>query len=354
MITLENNAVMRSCNTKYSNVFSESNLPNRFYWIDWTKTIGMFLIVMGHFFSFGHKYLYVFSVPLFFVLSGFLFKVESNNKLFWRKLLYNLMIPMVLIVLLCSVYHYIISPQPDLFCYLRYTICNFIIGNNCVLGRCWFIYTLIILKVIFQYANGNKYILGLLFILFSVVAILLENCIINQPISVKSNNGANSIANVLVSYPFFLIGYLSSNYKKIINSFKPTKNFVIIVILSVIIIFLLGRYNGYVWMYRCGYGNNYMLFLLGGIIGTIFIIFIAKYLNRFQFRWVTDISMGSILILGFHYQLIDLFTYLLKRVELSRNLLIDIVLSILIMALFIPVIRLTSKYFPLLLGKYRK
>ena len=52
------------------------NQKQRMNWVDWMKALGMYLIVAGHFFSVGDKYLYIFSVPVFFVISGFLNKRE--------------------------------------------------------------------------------------------------------------------------------------------------------------------------------------------------------------------------------------------------------------------------------------
>lgn len=55
--------------------------PNRFYlpWIDWMKTIGIYLIVLGHFGADYSVYLYVFSVQLFFWISGFLVSPEIGG-----------------------------------------------------------------------------------------------------------------------------------------------------------------------------------------------------------------------------------------------------------------------------------
>lgn len=50
---------------------------SRLVWCDWMKAIGMYFIVAGHFFPIGYKYIYVFNVPLFFILSGFLCKKEA-------------------------------------------------------------------------------------------------------------------------------------------------------------------------------------------------------------------------------------------------------------------------------------
>lgn len=57
----------------------------RMNWLDWMKTIGMYLIVYGHYTSYAHEFIYTFSVPLFFVMSGFLFKKEENIRTFFKK-----------------------------------------------------------------------------------------------------------------------------------------------------------------------------------------------------------------------------------------------------------------------------
>ena len=44
------------------------NQKQRMNWVDWMKALGMYLIVAGPFFSVGDKYLYIFSVPVFFLL----------------------------------------------------------------------------------------------------------------------------------------------------------------------------------------------------------------------------------------------------------------------------------------------
>ena len=50
----------------------------RLAWIDWMKTIAMYSIVAGHGGVPGNKNFYVFSVPCFFILSGFLSKQEND------------------------------------------------------------------------------------------------------------------------------------------------------------------------------------------------------------------------------------------------------------------------------------
>ena len=63
----------------------EQTSSKRLIWIDYMKVIGMYLIVAGHFFSIGNKYIYTFSVALFFCISGFLCKKEEDHRFFLEK-----------------------------------------------------------------------------------------------------------------------------------------------------------------------------------------------------------------------------------------------------------------------------
>lgn len=55
-------------------------IVNRLNWIDWAKTIAILFVVFGHIpeknGSFGIYYTYLFHMPLFFFISGFLTKKE--------------------------------------------------------------------------------------------------------------------------------------------------------------------------------------------------------------------------------------------------------------------------------------
>ena len=48
---------------------------NRIYWIDWAKCIGIYLVVLGHMETLiGKQFIYMFHMPFFFILSGYLYK----------------------------------------------------------------------------------------------------------------------------------------------------------------------------------------------------------------------------------------------------------------------------------------
>ena len=68
----------------------------RLVWLDYMKVIGMFLIVAGHLSPPGNEFVYVFSVPLFFVCSGILAKKESSIKVCWDKMVNRMIVPAIL------------------------------------------------------------------------------------------------------------------------------------------------------------------------------------------------------------------------------------------------------------------
>ena len=317
----------------------------RFDWIDWMKVIGIYFIVYGHFFSLGEKFIYVFNVPLFFFISGFLCKKEVNKGVFWKKLWYNLVVPMLIISLINNLYFcaQLIYLHSFEFRNLTSLMLNVICGFHSGVHECWFIYTLIVLKIIYQFSSGKGLPIVLVFLFLSIaylynhMDLLGISSVIEDP---------NSIVNVLTAYPFFALGGYAKSHADFLNKFDGKLKLCVVFIVSLFLIFICGYYNDYVWMWRCGYGGNFVLFLIGGASGTCCIYALSKILGNSP-HFVTTISRGTILILGFHMVLIELIR------RLFQTSLMDFGFAFVIVICFIPVIMLIERFFPLILGKYR-
>ena len=337
-------------------VYSSSNVSStatesssRLNWLDWMKAIGIVLIAYGHFFSLFDRYVYVFSVPLFFVISGFLCRKESDTKVFWKKLWYNLVIPLLLICVLNYLIgavkgllsdNYTLPANPLLFLW------NMSIGLHSAVGGLWFVYTLIILKIILQF-TPRAYLHLLWFVAFAVLAYVHNHYDVSL-FGLHPSKLVWSIPDTFVSYPFFIIGYALRHWKEQISAYRPNKYTFCWIVISLLLVFLCGHHHEYVFMVVCGYGDNFLLFLLGGMAGSAFIYFLSKLLDNLRWRFITDISIGTIIILGFHGHLVKAF-----RSIFSANSPLDILFSILIVLLFVPIIRFCQSYFPLIMGKYR-
>ena len=175
------------------------------YWIDWMKVIGIYFIVLGHLFPIGNEYIYVFSVPLFFIISGFLAHEEDNWKAFWKKAWNNLILPLIIFCLvlhLANIFESVFLGKFEPERIPRH-IFNCLIGmqgNKDVaggLGVCWFIYTLIICKLI-QQLIGRR-------IIFQSIVIIV--CI-SGAIWYNSQNAHyyNAFVDTTLAYPLYAIG----------------------------------------------------------------------------------------------------------------------------------------------------
>lgn len=70
-------------------------MKQRAQWIDTTKGIGMLLVILGHFMNDNMLVdaIYIFHIPLFFIMSGYLFDINKGNKTFLESKLRGLVLP---------------------------------------------------------------------------------------------------------------------------------------------------------------------------------------------------------------------------------------------------------------------
>ena len=299
----------------------------------------------------GYNYIYVFSVPLFFFISGYLCHREDSSRLFWKKLLFNLIIPM-----LCySVLNYLFIAVPAV---LKGTfdpntlwrlLVNIFIGNQGenyarigLLGM-WFVYTLCVLKIILQLIPERFE--TLLFVLLLLLCISGDIELFNKGIEVF-----NSWMNVLTAIPFFYIGYLMRKHNSILGK-KLNIVQIFIALCSIGIIFICGKNNDTVFMYQARYGSSFLLFLIGAFSGIYAIYILSKCLNRLDNSFVRNIGGGTLVILGLHYVII---LVLRMMGVLHNSTLLDYTIALLILFAFYPIIVLVKKHMPLLYGSYRK
>ena len=146
--------------------------------------------------------------------------------------------------------------------------------------------------------------------------------------------------------PFFLIGIFLKNIKNYQIDNIPMQ--MIILIIAILVLFWSSYNNGNVWMFRGEYGNNYFLFLIGGVAGATTLYIMANWLSKIPYHnMVVWISKGSIAIIGLHIIVVR------RLIDLPNRLWIeDLFFSIMILFSFVPLIRILDIYFPTLLGKH--
>lgn len=321
----------------------------RYVFVDWMKVIGIYLIVCGHFLQPCPpfiSYIYVFSVPVFFVISGFLFKKETDGRLFWKKIWNSLLLPMLGICfftlcydsVICMVRHkdFVLMDIPVRLLNIIVGIHSDERGNG--LQVCWFIYTLVVLKVLMQYMPQR---ILLLFVMpLSLTAVIIV-----------SMHGANFICKnaIVISslcLPFFMLGRFARlvDFPQMINC---KRKLWLLGIFSLFMTILIGYYNGPAWVYQCQYGRDFTLFIMGGVNGTLLMFTVSYMLSRFNNRLLETLSSGTVIILGFH-QISFHIVYNLPYIH--QYPLLYYIAGVFIVLSFYPVIVCISRWFPFLLG----
>lgn len=313
----------------------------RLVWLDWMKVLAIFSIIWGHFFSAGDVFLYTFSVQVFCVISGFLYKKSADWKTCLLKCFWQLLVPTVILSTMMQLeaclrcmalgQSYDIS-WPWYFQWL-------LLGHRWCMGPCWYFYTLIIIRLIMQVLPERKWVYGMAFILLSCGALYLDNI---------GFEASNANINVLLCMPFFLIGVFLKPLKQVFNSLHNYVMELALLTISIVLVVLCAHWNGYVWMYLNHFGNNYVLYILGGLAGTVMLYVVSLWLSRLPYRNMAIIlSKGSIVIIGLHIIIVR------RLVELPNRMWgEDLLWALGILMVFIPIIRLIELFCPILLGRY--
>ena len=314
----------------------------RIVWLDWMKVLAILSILWGHFFSSGHLYLYVFSVQVFCVISGFLYHKSLDFMTCVRKCFWQLFVPTVIMSTIMHLVEYLRCMAlgqpydiswPWFFEWL-------LLGHRWCMGPCWYFYSLIVMRLIMQLLPERKWVYGVLFIVRSIGAVCWH---------IRGVEVSNANVNVLVCMPFFLIGiFLKPLTEKLsgIHSFPIELG---ILVLAVGFVYLCGQYNGYVWMYLCEYGESFILYIVGGMAGVVMLYVISLWLSRVPYRnMMMLLSKGSILVIGLHIPIVNRLTELPGRLWGE-----DLFFAMMIMFAFVPLIRFAEIYCPMLLGRHQ-
>lgn len=319
----------------------------RIIWIDWMKTIGIYLIVVLHLFPVGYEYIAITAVPAFFVISGFLCRREEKMETFLKKLWTNIVIPVLILFAIQQVWYSVLDAIDGNFSLRRIISrltmsgAGYMCHESCgvALGVLWYVYALIICKIALQLFQTKWQIL------------LIAGCVAGSYWFRRWQS--NSWADWLVAYPVFYIGYSVkplTGYLKKMKVFSPYALSVLMA--SVILIYITKRLNGVAWMHSNEFGKSYSLFLIGGLSGTYILYWISNILAKMTSRIAITISTGTIIILGLHPIIIDIVEMLGKHTgQYESGSPTDYLTAVAIMTIMYFVILLCQHRIPFLLGR---
>ncbi len=305
----------------------------------------MYFIVVGHTFPIGYKSIYAFSVPLFFILSGFVWKERKFDRKYFRDSVIQIGVPMVIYALaytLFKIWHgrlwSAITVKAvsywllEIACGFQGETGGFQELNLPGLNVCWFLYSLLILRLA-----------------FSILLPLQRKWLIPITIAISVYWGYNEIefcnawADAVLMYPFFYLGRWLGNYRERIEKFNVRSWFsILFLISSIIVLWFLPDFNDWPKVYMNSYGLNYFLFLIGIFSGTYIIFVVARLLPDKFIVPLMLIASGNILTLGTHLFWIHLF----HKLPINGSM-IQYVYAVIIMVIAYPGAKLANNHFPI-------
>lgn len=327
----------------------------RIIWIDWAKSIGIFIVVLCHipqYSTLEKSFFCSFQMPLFFLLSGYLYTVpqggfKSTLKKYWT----TLIIPYLWFQIIFFPY-WLIVQKIDGYLFTPYSIfikpvIDILIGIP-INGVTWFIVALLIIKLYAYFILRLRY----KWLWTSLSCLLIIGVRYIMYMNDNTIKISFAIDSMIHFFAFFFIGYYlkESGKMELIAQDKQKNNYLLF--LSFFITLIL------VSLPRNSFFSQEPIHYVSGFSGSIFIITFCLIIKKFIHPVIYTISNGTIIIFGLHWMFIGTINFFVKKalgitgeIQYSTPTAIGIALFIVFLNYFI--ILFCKKHFNALLG-YRK
>ncbi len=312
----------------------------RFDYVDIARGLGILLVIMGHI---QHDYVPFCGsvhIPLFFIMSGYLYELERDS---YKP--FSQMVKKRAVRLLVPYFLY------NLVLYAKYILSMLVSGEflaktavDAVLG---FLYSSSILyKGVPSEANFNGFVFGngplwflTAMVVSSVVFYGITYFVLKQKFDLKKIIVA-AVALVAASWllctylPFylpwtfemallgtvFMLMGLSLRRYKVVEKMQDNLRVNLAVCLACLVVFAgLHYFNGSANMAILVYGKSMVVYLVLGLLGTIIVLGISVVIARVLWlnRFLTYVGQNTLIILAFHMTIISIVIAVLNKIGLE-------------------------------------
>lgn len=317
------------------------NEIQRVNWIDWSKVFAIYLVALGHLLNengmegYMHNFIYLFHMPFFFFISGYLFKIKEDNfRPFLKQSFKSLIIPYILLNLIGNAFlspTWYLSrqwPLEQLFYFLT-------ADGHGEPGPTWFLVCLFWVRLIaFYIVLLNNLSKTLLIILGALIAY-------NSPYHLYWR-----FDSALMVLPFFIAGFMLRNKLAVISSGGV---FILFLCITMVSAYFMGDTN----VYLRSFGNYSLLYYPCAFSGIFMLISFCSLLNRYNIMIIRTLSSGTILIMALHGIVFLYVKTFLKHLSLDYVLVTTpgkFMLSLItLLFLYYPIIWLQNHY-PIVMG----
>lgn len=310
-------------------------------WIDTFRGISMLLVIIGHMYGYNAivgRFIYLFHVPAFFFLSGYLFKSNKSYSELLLSRVRMLLIPFFAFGLTVIFSDYILhslSGRPyDLLWQIRCMMIQLRGEDN----RIWFLPCLFLAEVFFYIVI--KYKSGMVVLSIALIISWINALYLNIDIPWYPDTA-------VIGSSIMFIGYKAKKYEELLDKKK-----LIIIVCSVAIIVFVFLYNIYMNIYVDMVNNQYgnpIFFYSGVIAGCALLYYIA---HIFDFRILRYIGKNTITFLCMNTICIRLSNSVLNKVIPSSFLIVyNVTRYFMTVLLLCALSHIINQYLPFYLGR---
>ena len=320
-------------------------------WIDWAKTLSIFAIVWGHCFPEGLcGFIYAFNVPVFFIISGYLCHREASFGKCFDKTLHNLIIPYFILAAIKVAGPVIKHIGDGEWIWSVAAVLGGFHSLNDAPGcsNLWFVYSLVIVKLLFQVSSGKRDI--------ALAMACLAGAVVYNDILHLEWRWA--VSNCLLAYPFFIIGNSLRDkdilQRLVISARQYRYGAALAAALLIAVTYIVGTQNGQAKLYMGQYANNIVLFAIGALTGSMAVFVLSALLDGVRLKITRVISSGTIVILVFHRELLHPLLKEIGKTDTSSLLTVNtlvFVSAVIVVVAFYPIILLVKRFIPIVLGR---
>ena len=332
-------------------------MSQRISWIDCWKGIAILSVVAGHILDLKiAKYIFWFHMPLFFFISGYLYKEKYDYLSFFKNKFLHLNVPYISFLILFSLPSFAMyigelwqTKQLDSLHKLLFFGFNQLIGGRLLtesFGVFWFVTCLLFTQQLYNFIYtkfaSEKWLVNIIMLdvycLATIDNLLFEDVIFPWDVNV-----------VLMALPFYWLGHIASQQSNIFNSIKLVQ----IAIFTLCTMFLIDKFSYIEFTFDMKYkiyGVPIINFVTA-ISGIVVVQQIAKIITKtkFFYRFICEIGTASMIIIYLHRPI----QIILKKVPFFNESTIRLNAALLIPYLIYKVIRNFSVTRKFLLGEFK-
>lgn len=320
----------------------------RIVWVDYAKIFGLLTVILAHLYTINgtdennvvRTFIYGFHMPFFFFISGSLFKERVNGlKDAVVRNIKSLLVPYIVFNLLFAILYGIIDG--NIWQRLLFVPIHWAKGEGNACKASWFVICLFNIKMIIDVLYYKKWLypgVAIIFILSFVI------------VFTGFHHNWLFCSSTIFGAVFYFLGMESIRILRKINA-QP-----LVVAAGAIVCFLISyfftQYNGKVSMYGAETGNNWLVFYLNSLVGSMGIVFLGMMFNK-ERPFIVKLSNSSLGIVLLHMAFVDLIKpHIVQLTNPYAFFIVTLVLSVVTYWICSVLYQISLKYIPFVWGKF--